>query len=767
MQNDVVQAVKRFLRNVEGAGIPPHVIRNADDHFLHFQILRLVRGFRLRASLHPGRYIDFLEATCHSPVLCSLRHELKALVNHGQIKSTPQDNGPHEYATDYDLGTARTSDESPALSLKDLCTGIIEAQLAYGSAPPDNEMEQRIERLADICQLSPMERDILIFLFLRQTHAQFSDLFDALYSPRTRRSREFAHLAQILQVPRREVYRALGAGHPLIELDIIERSNSAVKLADGPLAYLEGIVEGPYHDAYFEPIVSSTPRLKVDDFMPAVRNHLTQIIRMIEGASPDRGVATLFYGPPGTGKSEAAKTIAAQLGKRGRSVYALRTHPRFALSTMVPKSNFRLNALLASSIMDPENAVVVCDEADEVLSYGRPPGSFFPGADRANPNKDKLNDFLDHNRIPLIFIVNSHLCIDESTKRRFDYSVRFPSLGPAEMHQIWEKTIDREGLGEAYTREDIAAISREFSINPGGMALAVRSVKKLIETGTPAMEATRQILGQHCLLMCGRDKSSSAATCPAYTPEIVNITSGPKLLAIMDMLSGFTQSRRARSASPYPYSNLNLLLWGAPGTGKTEFVRYVSRELGIKLITRTPGDILSMFVGGTERNVMEAFSEASEENAILFFDEIDGLLTNRQSAMRDHEVSRVNELLLRMESFQGIFMASTNLKSRLDHACLRRFALKIEFGYLENTGKVSLFNRILQPLTDNPLTVVDADRLAGIAPLTPGDFKVVAQQAALPSQDGLSNRVLLDRLAAEAANRPNTCARRIGFARAC
>lgn len=98
-----------------------------------------------------------------------------------------------------------------------------------------------------------------------------------------------------------------------------------------------------------------------------------------------------------------------------------------------------------------------------------------------------------------------------------------------------------------------------------------------------------------------------------------------------------------------------------------------------------------MFVGQTEKNIARAFAEAKEENAVLIFDEVDSFLADRNSANRNWEITQVNEMLVQMENFDGIFIATTNLMDNLDRASLRRFDLKLEFGFLEYNQAFKLF----------------------------------------------------------------------------
>ena len=111
-----------------------------------------------------------------------------------------------------------------------------------------------------------------------------------------------------------------------------------------------------------------------------------------------------------------------------------------------------------------------------------------------------------------------------------------------------------------------------------------------------------------------------------------------------------------------------LLLIGAPGTGKSAFGRYLAEALDRPLMMRRASDILSPYVGVAERNMAQMFRDAPKKMQFCYLDEADTFLRDRNGATRSWEISEVNEMLTQMESFDGIFIASTNLMGSLDAA---------------------------------------------------------------------------------------------------
>ena len=151
------------------------------------------------------------------------------------------------------------------------------------------------------------------------------------------------------------------------------------------------------------------------------------------------------------------------------------------------------------------------------------------------------------------------------------------------------------------------------------------------------------------------------------------------------------------------------------------------------------------------------FRMASESGSILFFDEVDSLLSSRANASYSWEVTQVNELLQQLERFRGVVVGATNFESGLDPAVVRRFTFKLRMDYLDGNGKRTFFARFFK----EPMTPEQCQRLEAIPNLTPGDFRTVWQKLYYLS-DKQSNDSRLDALESESASK-GAAHTRIGF----
>ena len=223
----------------------------------------------------------------------------------------------------------------------------------------------------------------------------------------------------------------------------------------------------------------------------------------------------------------------------------------------------------------------------------------------------------------------------------------------------------------------------------------------------------------------------------------------------MKVINAFDSKWKDMQERERPES-LNILFYGAPGTGKTELVKHIARSLNRKLVIKRASEILNCFVGGTEQNIREMFREAEEKKAILFLDEADSFLQERSGADHSWEVTQVNELLTQMENFKGIFIAATNFDGTLDTASRRRFALKVKFGYLKPEGIEKLWQAFFP-------SVAMPDAARSLRMLTPGDFNAAYSTLRFYDKSELTADVVMQALKSEIAYKDGREGRTMGL----
>jgi SpoVK/Ycf46/Vps4 family AAA+-type ATPase len=191
------------------------------------------------------------------------------------------------------------------------------------------------------------------------------------------------------------------------------------------------------------------------------------------------------------------------------------------------------------------------------------------------------------------------------------------------------------------------------------------------------------------------------------------------------------------------FYNYSIIFEGASGVGKTEFAKYLASVLGQHFTYVSFGGLSSGYHGETESNIKTFFDEARKNNSLIFIDEADSFLFNRQSGKLSFEISIVNEMLQQIEKYPGIVICSTNLLGKVDHAALRRFAEKITFNYL----KIEQARKAFEIYFKNKLNNNDAKGVDQIKNLSLGDFKVVRQKTFFDEK--ITNKDLINLLGKE------------------
>jgi hypothetical protein len=177
------------------------------------------------------------------------------------------------------------------------------------------------------------------------------------------------------------------------------------------------------------------------------------------------------------------------------------------------------------------------------------------------------------------------------------------------------------------------------------------------------------------------------------------------------------------------------LFAGPSGTGKTLAAEVVAGELGLDLVVVDLSRVVSKYIGETEKNLGRVFDAAEDGAAVLLFDEADALFGKRTEVRDSHDRYanlEVGYLLQRIEQFRGLAVLTTNVRSALDPAFLRRLRTVVTFPYPDKAAREALWRRAFPPAT--PLADVDPIRLSGMD-LSGGGVAAAALTAAYLAAD--------------------------------
>ena len=552
------------------------------------------------------------------------------------------------------------------------------------------------KRTEQLCRKLCLDADDMVLLELGccyQLSTELENLIDTFNV--AKKTSLFSHLTGL---PRSRVSHLISSKGKLVSNELLTVESRNLQVDDSIFNYLVGSAGRDFASDAFKSVKRAELAFSDFDLKSIQKETMSGILCSRAPAN------LLFYGKPGTGKTELARTLANQCDIEAVVVnYGADGDARD-----------RKTALLSTVNSVPEDTLVIVDEVDGLLNTQ----SFFR---TASVNKGWLNQFMDNNRHKMIWIVNESGGIEESVRRRFSYSLHFKALSWRQRSNIWNRQLRKHRVKRFFPEEKIQILSKRFAVSPGLIAYAVKTIK---QCRTAEMDAGQihamlnEVLTRQMELTEGRKPEQKLnGINENYDLDALNTdTDIPRLL---QGLENFQSSENGYG--------LNLLFWGWPGTGKTEFGKYMADRLGKELLVKRMSDLQSMWVGQTEKQIAAAFREAEENDAVLFIDEADSVFINRQTANRSWETSQTNEILTQMENFSGILICCTNLLENLDEAAMRRFAFKIKFLPLTTEGKLRLYRKYFQALEGVLSTEVEA-RISKIRNLCLGDIKAVWQR---------------------------------------
>ena len=774
----------------EGRVFVPHGLRQAPvldlmcSHFVLTLAARQGPRFNVRRDLNTllslaGRHLvwpltvltrlrEFLERRCKDNELWSGHDHLTMgafMERYGVWR------GPYEEGTLFFY-----LDEYAKESPKDLLAvlAVTGEWLSHALKKQSTLVEKNIDALAGLLQLNRAERALLLYGTLARYQR---DLRSILVEFKVNNAPEaYAAIADVAGVKASEVGEALRAGSRLERIGMVENlisEHNITDLADlmkvseklPPVLMREYRTQSELMAVFTRPAARSALSEKDFEFVGEDVRLLSGLLREAV-ARKEPGVNILLYGPPGTGKTELARVVAQAAGLELFEVeYADRDG-----NALSGRDRYRSLQIAQVFLKGTAHSALLFDEVEDVFPpISSEAAQIMARAEHVSAphtgsvsGKAWVNQILETNAVPTLWVTNRIEQIDPAFRRRFAYHLELKSPPPGAREQLVRKTLEDVPVSDAL----VARLAERKGLTPAQIRTAVRFAQLAAH---PAKAAARRSAkapargaGPALLDDLIERQLKNADLALGRAPDTVQRPSVTQYS--LDMLNVESRYEPARIIGALKARGHGCLCFhGAPGTGKTALAEYIAQQLERPLMIRRASDLVSKFVGETEQQMAAMFREAEAEKAVLLLDEADSFLQDRRGAQRTYEVTEVNEMLQGMERFAGVFICTTNLMDSIDQAALRRFTFKIRFKPLTAAQRETMF--VVEALGSDAsrLDAALATRLARLDQLCPGDFAAVKRQMEILAAE-LAPDEFMAQLEAEHRIKPEVReARGIGF----
>lgn len=631
----------------------------------------------------------------------------------------------------------------------------------FHALKPKAFVRRNLKLLQECFGLSEIETNILYIIGLfDKMNRYYDDKLDYL---------EFCLLlASVLQTSPTKIQKLLMADMPLRKFDFIDDRHRSGEFELE--SFTERLMQEPFSkQEMMKRIARIYPKstLEIADFS-YMKSDLDMLLNYCKNA---KNPSVFLYGKPGVGKNEIAALIAKELDKDLWEIHNIDTQG-------IMREDRLEQFIRAQAMLKADKSVILLDECEEFFP------SLSPKYNEDKPSKNTLNKMLESVKIPSIFLSNS-ANIDPAFLRRFDIVLEIHAPPKEKKQAMIEKALKSQRI-----RLDSRIISQicESSLSQGVLLQACKVAKTLAKhklyslkncEKTPKSTAANsriitqsliQVLNEHLKLQGQPTIATKAPQALPYNMSLIHASVDMKALCerIKSVCGAKDANVDSSSSRQDSTQGVRILAYGMAGSGKSEFAKALAEELDKPIILKKASDLLSMWVGGSEKNIAKAFREAEQRGAILVLDEVDSFLQDRSGASRSWEVSQVNEMLTQMESFAGIFIATTNFMDNLDRASIRRFDMKIEFKPLDFARLQKAFSLYAQHLgigdyaafLESTFGKRELEKLENICF---GDFALIARGVAFAPLE--SAEQLLEKLQEEARIKSLSASssKRVGF----
>lgn len=597
-------------------------------------------------------------------------------------------------------GAKRSTPDRPA-SAADL------PALELGTLPPP-----ALDTLCAAYALSPFERDVLLLCAGVELDSEFHAACGAAQGIKGRAAPTFGMALAALPNPH---WSALAPHAPLRRGCLIQvlpgdsLTQSPLRIDERVLHYLTGVSAEESLDPRLRALLFELPApTPLSPMHQQLVGRLLSRVTLAEDPRP----CLLLCGPDAAARSAVAATVCGELGI---PLYCMH-------SSEVPQS-----------ASDRELCLRLWER--EVLLEGCALLVHFDDAAASDGDSRRtLLSFIE--RLPGLVLMSSH----DSVRSALRPIVRFdvPQLSLTEQVAEWHATL---GASAARLGGHIDRLAAHFSL--GQQSIRTIAAEALAESGLTDRSldahATADTLGR-ALWNASRaqarphldDLAQRIESRAGWNDLILPKAQLKVLRAIVDhkQHQGTVHQRWGFADRGGRGLGLSVLFAGASGTGKTLAAEVLAGAMQLDLYRIDLSQIVSKYIGETEKNLGRVFEAAEQGGVVLLFDEADALFGKR-SEVRDshdrHANIEVSYLLQRMESYRGVSILTTNFKAAIDGAFLRRIRFIVNFPTAEVAQRVEIWRRMIPPMA--PTEDLDFAKLARLS-ISGGHIQNIALTAA-------------------------------------
>jgi hypothetical protein len=313
---------------------------------------------------------------------------------------------------------------------------------------------------------------------------------------------------------------------------------------------------------------------------------------------------------------------------------------------------------------------------------------------------------------------------------------------PDEQHALWREAI---GDGKEALNHDVDRLTSQFNLSvPAIRAAYYQAAGQMDGAGEPGTSPSQNglpgLLWEACRTQARPRLDDLAQRIKALAtwnelvlPEREKQTLRDVAIHVRQRTTvyerwGFAQ-KSARGLG------ISALFTGPSGTGKTMAAEVLANDLALDLYRIDLSQVVSKYIGETEKNLARVFDAAETGGAVLLFDEADALFGKRSEVKDSHDRYaniEIGYLLQRMEAYRGLAILTTNMKSALDHAFLRRIRFIVQFRFPDADQRAAIWGSIFPEET--PTEGLDVHKL-GQLNVAGGNIRNIAMNAAFYAAD--------------------------------